>query len=57
MVLSEVQDTVGLVMLDQGVDVTGDFTADQFMNALDVIEEQVQNGRSNRSRATPARKT
>ena len=43
-VLSEVQDTVGLVMLDQGVDVTGDFTADQFMNALDVIEEQVQNG-------------
>ncbi len=43
-VLSEVQDTVGLVMLDQGVDITGDFTADQFLSALAVIEEQVQSG-------------
>ncbi len=43
-VLSEVQDTVGLVMLDQGVDITGDFTADQFLSALDVVEEQVQSG-------------
>ena len=51
-VLSEVQDTVGLVMLDQGVDVTGDFTADQFMNALTSSRNRFRTGRSNRSRAT-----
>ena len=43
-VLSEVQDTVGLVMLAQGVDIDKPFTAEQFMNALAVVEEQVDSG-------------
>ncbi|HQR80466.1 MAG TPA: spermidine/putrescine ABC transporter substrate-binding protein [Actinomycetota bacterium] len=43
-VLSEVQDTVGLVMLQQGVDIDKPFTAEEFMRALAVIEEQVKSG-------------
>ncbi len=43
-VLSEVQDTVGLMMLAQGVDIDKPFTAEQFMNALAVVEEQVDSG-------------
>ncbi len=43
-VLSEVQDTVGLVMLAQGVDIDKPFTAEEFMRALAVIEEQVKSG-------------
>ena len=43
-VLSEVQDTVGLIMLAQGVDIDKPFTAEQFMNALAVVEEQVDSG-------------
>ena len=43
-VLSEVQDTVGLVMLAQGVDIDKPFTEDQFLTALAVIEEQVDSG-------------
>ena len=43
-VLSEVQDTVGLIMLAQGVDIDKPFTSEQFMNALAVVEEQVDSG-------------
>ncbi|GLY16225.1 spermidine/putrescine ABC transporter substrate-binding protein [Kineosporia rhizophila] len=43
-VLSEMRDTLGLIMLNQGVDISGAFTADQFGNALDVLEEQLTNG-------------
>jgi len=43
-VLSEVQDTVGLVMLAQGVAVDQPFSADQFLTALEVIDEQVASG-------------
>ncbi len=43
-VLSEVQDTVGLVMLAQGTDIDTDFSSDQFLSALAVIDEQVQSG-------------
>jgi spermidine/putrescine transport system substrate-binding protein len=43
-VLSEVQDTVGLVMLAQGVNIDGPFTSEEFMRALAVIEEQVDSG-------------
>lgn len=42
--LSEQADTVGLVMLDQGVDISGDWGDDEFYNALDVIEEHLQSG-------------
>ncbi len=38
------RDTLGLIMLQQGVDISGDFTADQFGNALDVLEENLGNG-------------
>ncbi|GAB3252858.1 ABC transporter substrate-binding protein [Kineosporia babensis] len=43
-VLSEMRDTLGLIMLQQGVDPSGAFTADQFGNALDVLDEQLSSG-------------
>ena len=43
-VLSEMRDTVGLIMLSQGKDISGDFTEDDFMAALDVLQKQVDSG-------------
>ena len=43
-VLSEMRDTMGLIMLEQGVDISGDFTDEQFSAALDLFEEQVKSG-------------
>ncbi len=43
-VLSEMRDTIGLIMLDQGVDISGDWGDDEFFNALAVVEEQIANG-------------
>ena len=43
-VLSEMRDTIGLIMLSQGVDISGPFTNDQFMAALDVLQQQVDSG-------------
>ena len=43
-VLSEMRDTIGVIMSEQGVDISGDFTEDQFQNALDVFREQITNG-------------
>jgi spermidine/putrescine transport system substrate-binding protein len=43
-VLSEMRDTIGLIMLQQGVDISGDFTADQFGNAIDVLDKQLSSG-------------
>ena len=43
-VLSEMRDTVGLIMLEQGVDISGAFTSDQFNKALDVVQTQIANG-------------
>ena len=43
-VLDELRDTVGLIMLSQGKDISGDFTEDDFMNALDVLQKQVDDG-------------
>ena len=42
--LSEQDDTLGLVMLDQGVDITGDWGDDQFYAALDVVAQQIKDG-------------
>ena len=42
-VLSEMRDTIGLIMMDQGVDITK-FTTAQFKAALDVLKEQLSNG-------------
>ena len=43
-VLSEMRDTVGLIMLSQGVDISKEFTEDQFNSALDVLQKQVDSG-------------
>ncbi|MEN3359597.1 MAG: spermidine/putrescine transport system substrate-binding protein [Mycobacteriales bacterium] len=43
-VLSEMRDTIGLIMLNQGVDVSGSFTADQFQSAVDVLDKQISSG-------------
>jgi spermidine/putrescine transport system substrate-binding protein len=43
-VLSEMRDTIGLIMLEQGVDISGSFTSDQFNKALDVVQTQIDSG-------------
>jgi spermidine/putrescine transport system substrate-binding protein len=44
-VLSEMRDTLGLIMLSQGVDISSsDWGADQFNAALDVLDEHVSSG-------------
>lgn len=44
-VLSEMRDTVGLIMLDQGVDISSDdWGDDEFFAALEVIDEQISSG-------------
>lgn len=42
--LSEQDDTLGLVMLQQGVDITGDWGDDEFFAALEVVKEQLASG-------------
>lgn len=43
-VLSEMRDTIGLIMLEQGVDISGDFSAEEFTAANEVFREQVERG-------------
>ncbi|MGL5857387.1 MAG: ABC transporter substrate-binding protein [Angustibacter sp.] len=43
-VLTEMRDTVGLIMMAQGVDISKDFTEDQFMAAIDVLQKQFDSG-------------
>jgi spermidine/putrescine transport system substrate-binding protein len=43
-VLTEMRDTVGLIMGSQGVDIAGDFTDDQFMAAVDELQKHVSSG-------------
>ena len=43
-VLSEMRDTVGIIMQYQGVDPSQPFTKDQFMNAIDFLQKQVSDG-------------
>ncbi len=43
-VLSEMRDTIGLIMLESGVDISGDFTSDEFLTAIEAFQEQVDNG-------------
>jgi spermidine/putrescine transport system substrate-binding protein len=43
-VLSEMRDTVGLIMLSQGVDISQDFSEDDFNKGLDVLQKQVDSG-------------
>lgn len=43
-VLSEMRDTMGLIMLAQGTDISGEWGDDEFANAMDAFTEQVTNG-------------
>jgi spermidine/putrescine transport system substrate-binding protein len=43
-VLSELRDTVGLIMLSQGVDISTKFSEDDYLKALDVLQKQVDSG-------------
>jgi spermidine/putrescine transport system substrate-binding protein len=43
-VLSEMRDTIGVIMSEQGVDISSDFTADQFSAAVDLFRENVESG-------------
>jgi len=43
-VLSEMRDTIGLIMMSQGVRIDGPFTNDQFNAALNVLQQQVDSG-------------
>lgn len=43
-VLSEMRDTIGLIMLAQGTDIAGRWGEDDFMNAIDVFRKQVDDG-------------
>tara|TARA_R110002124_G_C8960184_1_gene514001 strand:+ start:326 stop:1588 length:1263 start_codon:yes stop_codon:yes gene_type:complete len=43
-VLSEMRDTMGLIMLDQGVDISGKWGADEFNAAIDEFSKQVSDG-------------
>ena len=43
-VLSEMRDTIGCIMLSQGVDISEPFTDEQFTAGLDVLQQQVDSG-------------
>ncbi len=43
-VLSEFRDTVGLLMLQQGVDISGEWTKDQFQKAVDAVDKRISGG-------------
>lgn len=43
-VLSEMRDTIGLIMFDQGVDPSGEWGDDEFDAALDVLKKQISSG-------------
>ena len=43
-VLSEMRDTIGLIMLAQGTDIAGSWGDDEYMNAIDVFRKQVDEG-------------
>lgn len=43
-VLSEMRDTIGLILLENGVDITSDFTEGDFTDALDIFKKQVTSG-------------
>ncbi|WP_448059998.1 polyamine ABC transporter substrate-binding protein [Cellulomonas hominis] len=43
-VLSEMRDTIGLIMLDQGVDPAGDWAEDEFDAALGVLKDKIGSG-------------
>ena len=43
-VLSEMRDTIGLIMMWQGVDIAKPFGQDKFMNAIDYLQKMIHDG-------------
>jgi spermidine/putrescine transport system substrate-binding protein len=43
-VLSEMRDTIGLILAEQGVDISSDFSAADFEKAVDLFREKVESG-------------
>ncbi|WP_448003994.1 ABC transporter substrate-binding protein [Agromyces bauzanensis] len=43
-VLSEMRDTMGLLMLENGVDISGEWGDDEYNEALDLLRKQVEDG-------------
>jgi len=43
-VLSEMRDTIGVLMMSQGVDIAGNWGDDQFYNAYDLLSKQLADG-------------
>lgn len=43
-VLSEMRDTMGLILLQQGVDISSDFSDDEFDKAIDTLTKEVSDG-------------
>jgi spermidine/putrescine transport system substrate-binding protein len=43
-VLSEMRDTMGVLMAENGVDISSDWGSEEFYTALDTFKEQVENG-------------
>ncbi|WBU38314.1 ABC transporter substrate-binding protein [Homoserinibacter sp. YIM 151385] len=43
-VLSEMRDTIGLILLEQGVDISAEFSADEFKAAIDELKSHVASG-------------
>lgn len=43
-VLSEMRDTIGLILMWQGVDITKPFSQDKFMNAIDYMQKMIHDG-------------
>jgi spermidine/putrescine transport system substrate-binding protein len=43
-VLTEMRDTMGLIMMSQGVDISKPFTEDQFMAGVDFLQKQFDSG-------------
>ncbi|GAA3618832.1 spermidine/putrescine ABC transporter substrate-binding protein [Marihabitans asiaticum] len=43
-VLSEFRDTLGVIMLEQGVDINGDITTEQFQGAVDEVDRRISDG-------------
>ena len=43
-VLSEMRDTIGLIMLENGMDPAGDWTTDDWFDALDVVQRNLDDG-------------
>ena len=42
--LDEMRDTIPILLLDQGIDIAGQWGQDEFAGALEVLDENIQNG-------------